>query len=727
MATFRHICDSVAVITLSNPPVNALSSALIQALQKALGEAIRDSAVEAIVICGDKGKFCAGADIREFNKPSQKRGPHLLLLTDLIESNKKPVVAAIEGVALGGGLELALGCHYRVAHVQARVGLPEVLLGILPAASGTQRLPRLIGIAAALTLITTGKYVPAREALKLGIVDKVVGENTVDEAIRLAKKVIGQPLGSRQLSTLPVQCPPNVEALLAEAMVKVKKQFRGAQSPQACIEAVRAAVHLPYTEGIKKEQELYQFLNATHEPRAQQYAFFAEREVAKWTLPSGASWKTVSPQPIHTAAVIGLGTMGRGIVTSLAKAKIPVVALEQDKRQLDIGSKAVMSLLDREILKMEQLGHTEATNSLGPVRFTLDYDELKDVDIVIEAVFENMALKKDIFRRLSVVCKPEAFLCTNTSGLNIDEIASVTNRPQMVIGTHFFSPAHIMKLLEVVRGCYTSSTTISTAMRLAKMLGKIGVLVGNCPSFVGNRLMRLYVEQAVFLVEEGSKPEEIDLALEDFGLAMGPFRMMDLAGLDIGWKARTEIGLTGPKLPIGTPARQRGSKRYSPLPDILCEQGRFGQKSGQGWYKYEKSGGRNAMPDPWLYNFLSEYRCIHNLKTRNITQEEVIERCLYILINQGFKVLEEGIASDPKDIDVIYNNGYGWPKHTGGPMYYASLVGLPVVLTKLEKYYEDNPDILDLKPSNFLKKLVASGTPPLKEWRSHLGSQSSKL
>nr|XP_033801439.1 peroxisomal bifunctional enzyme isoform X2 [Geotrypetes seraphini] len=727
MATFRHICDSVAVITLSNPPVNALSSALIQALQKALGEAIRDSAVEAIVICGDKGKFCAGADIREFNKPSQKRGPHLLLLTDLIESNKKPVVAAIEGVALGGGLELALGCHYRVAHVQARVGLPEVLLGILPAASGTQRLPRLIGIAAALTLITTGKYVPAREALKLGIVDKVVGENTVDEAIRLAKKVIGQPLGSRQLSTLPVQCPPNVEALLAEAMVKVKKQFRGAQSPQACIEAVRAAVHLPYTEGIKKEQELYQFLNATHEPRAQQYAFFAEREVAKWTLPSGASWKTVSPQPIHTAAVIGLGTMGSGIVISLAKAQIPVIALEKDKKQLNIGSKAVISLLDRETLKMKQLGHTEATNSLGPVRFTLDYGELRDVDIVIEAVFENMILKKEIFRHLSGICKPEAFLCTNTSGLDIDEIASVTDRPQMIVGTHFYAPAHIMKLLEVVHGRYTSSISISTAMQLAKNLGKIGVLVGNCPLFVGNRLMVLYLQQAIFLVEEGNKLEEIDQTLENFGLAMGPFQMMDLAGLDTLWGCHVEHGLARPEQSSGISTHHHSSKRYSQLLGILCEKSRFGQKSGQGWYKYEKPGGRKAMSDPWLHNFLSEYHGVNNFKTQKITQEKIIEWCLYVIINEGFKVLEDGMASGPEDIDVIYNSGYGWPKHTGGPMYYASLVGLPVVLTKLEKYYEANPDIPGLKPSSLLKNLAALGNPPLKEWRALLGSWSSKL
>ncbi|XP_030064813.1 peroxisomal bifunctional enzyme isoform X2 [Microcaecilia unicolor] len=725
MAAFSYICDSVAVITMSNPPVNALSSALIRAVQKAVEEAIGDFAVEAIVIRGDKGKFSAGADIREFNR--LERGPPLVSLIDLIEDSKKPVVAAIEGVALGGGLELALGCHYRIAHAQAYVGLPEVLLGLVPAAGGALRLPRLIGISATLSMITTGKYVQAREALKLGIVDKVVGENTVDEAIQLAKKVIGQPLGSRQLSTLPVQCPPNVEAFLDEAMVKVKKQFRGAQSPLACVEVLRAAVQLPYLEGKKKERELFQFLYTTDQTRAQQYAFFAEREVAKWTLPSGASWKTASPQPIRTAAVIGLGTMGRGIVISLVKAKIPVIALEQDKKQLDIGSKAVMSLLDREILKMEQLGHTEATNSLGLVQFTLDYGKLRDVDIVIEAVFENMALKKEIFRHLSGICKPEAFLCTNTSGLDIDEIASVTDRPQMIVGTHFFAPAHIMKLLEVVRGSCTSSTSISTAMQLAKNLGKIGVLVGNCPLFVGNRLMLPYIQQAIFLVEEGNKVEEIDRALEGFGFAMGPFQMMDLAGLDTLWRCHVEHGLTRPEQSTGTSNHCCGSKRYSPLLGILSEKLRFGQKSGQGWYKYEKPGGRKAMSDPWLHNFLSEYRDAHNFKTQYITQEEIIEWCLYVIINEGFKALEDGIASGPEDIDVIYTNGYGWPKHTGGPMYYASLVGLPVVLTKLEKYYEANPDIPDLKPSMFLKKLVAYGNLPLKEWQFHLGSQNCKL
>ncbi|XP_029462062.1 peroxisomal bifunctional enzyme isoform X1 [Rhinatrema bivittatum] len=727
MAAFRHISDAVAVITLSNPPVNALSSALLQAVHKALGEANEDSAVKAIVLCGDHGKFSAGADIREFGQPSKKRGPGLLLLCDLLEGSKKPVVAAIEGVALGGGLELALGCHYRIAHVQARVGFPEVNLGILPAASGTQRLPRLIGISPALSMITTGKFVPATEALKLGIVDEVVNENTVDKAIQLAKKVIDQPLGSRQLSTLPVQCPPNAEALLDEALVKVKKQFRGALSPQACIEALRAAVRLPYSEGIKKEKELFDFLYNTDQPRAQQYAFFAERKVAKWTLPSGVSWKTASPQPIRTAAVIGLGTMGRGIVTSLAKAQIPVIALEQDEKQLDIGRKAVMSLLHREILKMEQLGQSAAASQLGSVQFSLDYGELRDVDIVIEAVFENMALKKEIFRRLSAVCKPEAFLCTNTSGLNIDEIASVTDKPQMVIGTHFFLPAHTMKLLEVVHGRHTSSTSIYTAMHLAKTLGKIGVLVGNCPLFAGNRLIWQYMQQAIFLIEEGNKLEEIDQALEDFGIGMGPFRMMDLVGLDVLWKIETELGLMGPTLSIETLACQRGSKRYSPLLDILCKKKWFGRKSGQGWYKYEKSEGRNAMSDPWLHNFLSEYRGIHKLKTRFVSQDEVIDRCLYALINEGFKVLEDGIASGPEDIDVIYNNGYGWPKHKGGPMYYASLVGLPVVLSKLEKYYETNPDIPGLKPSGFLKKLVAKGNPPLQEWQSYLGSQSSKL
>ncbi|XP_029884641.1 peroxisomal bifunctional enzyme isoform X4 [Aquila chrysaetos chrysaetos] len=607
------------------------------------------------------------------------------------------------------------------------MGFPEVTIGLLPGAEGTQRLPRLIGVPAALDIITTGRHIPATEALKLGLVDEVVEENTVEAAICLANKVIGQPLGLRRLSLKSVPELPNMEAFLSEALVKVKKQGHGCLAPELCYQAVKAATEQPFAVGVQKEQELFNILLTSGQAQALQYAFFAERAVQKWTTPSGASWKSASPQPMCKAAVIGLGTMGRGIVTSLVKANIPVVALEQDLEYLNMGRKAVMLLLEREAMKMEQGAQTLDFHNPARLHFTVDFDLLCDVDLVIEAVFENMALKKEIFHKLSRICKPGAFLCTNTSALNIDEIASATSRPQQVIGTHFFSPAHVMRLLEIIYGHHTSPTTIATAMQLAKVLKKVGVVVGNCFGFVGNRMMFPYVQQAVFLLEEGSRPEAVDQVLEDFGFKIGPFRMSDLAGLDVGWRSRKGQGLTGASLPPGTPARQRHGHRYSPLPDLLCENGRFGQKTGKGWYQYEKAGGRTAKPDPWLHNFLSQYRDTHHINTRFIDQEEILERCLFSLINEGFDILAEGIASGPEHLDVIYINGYGWPKHRGGPMFYASTIGLPRVLAKLQKYSEAHPDVPGLQPSVFLKKLVAMGNPPLKEWMSYLSRQSNKL
>uniref|UniRef100_A0A8C3TDB7 Peroxisomal bifunctional enzyme n=1 Tax=Chelydra serpentina TaxID=8475 RepID=A0A8C3TDB7_CHESE len=718
---------AVAVIRLNNPPLNALSSAVVRALEQGVKKADADPAVKAVVICGTNGTFSAGADIRGFSSIQTGDRPSLTSVIDLIERSEKPVVAAIEGMALGGGLEVALGCHYRIAHAQAWVGLPEVTLGLLPGAGGTQRLPRLIGVPAALELITTGKRVLAAEALKLGIIDEIVEENTINAAIHLANKVSGQPLNPHRLSLKQVQSLPNMDAILSEALVKVKKQARGCLSPEMCVQAVKASVQLPFPEGIWKERELFNLLLTSGQAKALQYAFFAQRAAQKWTTPSGASWKTVSAQPIRKVAVIGLGTMGRGIVTSLVKAKMSVVALEQDQKQLEVGGRAVTSLLEHEASKMQWSGQRPDACDLALLQFTLDFGVLQDVDLVIEAVFEDMALKKEIFHKLSAVCKPGSFLCTNTSALDIDEIASATSRPHQVIGTHFFSPAHVMKLLEIIRGRHTSPITIATAMGLAKSIGKIGVVVGNCFGFVGNRMMAPYTEQAMFLLEEGCKPEEVDQALEGFGFNMGPFRMSDLAGLDVGWRSRKGQGLTGPKLAPGTPARLRGRRRYSPLPDLLCENGRYGQKNGMGWYQYEKPGARIANPDPWLHNFLIGYRVAHHIKARFIDKEEILERCLYTLINEGFQILDDGIASAPEDIDVIYIHGYGWPKHRGGPMFYASTIGLPRILAKLQKYSEAHPDIPKVQPSAFLKKLVSMGNPPLKEWMSHVGHQSSKL
>ncbi|NXC51869.1 ECHP enzyme, partial [Aleadryas rufinucha] len=461
----------------------------------------------------------------------------------------------------------------------------------------------------------------------------------------------GQPLGPRRLSLKPVPKLPDTDAFLREALVKVKKQARGCLAPELCCRAVQAAAERPFAEGVRRERELFRLLLTSGQARALQYAFFAERAVRRWAAPGGASWSSAAPQPVRSAAVIGLGTMGRGIVTSLVKANIPVVALEQDLEYLNKGRKAVMLLLEREALKMEGGAQTLDFHNPARLQFTVDFDLLRDVDLVIEAVFENMALKKEIFHKLSKICKPGALLCTNTSALNIDEIASATSHPQQVIGTHFFSPAHVMRLLEIIYGRHTSPTAIATAMQLAKALRKVGVVVGNCFGFVGNRMMFPYVQQAVFLVEEGSGPEAVDQVLEDFGFKIGPFRMSDLAGLDVGWRSRKEQGLTGPSLPAGTAARQRHGQRYSPLPDLLCEQGRFGQKTGRGWYRYEKAGGRTASPDPGLHSFLCHYRDTHGIETRFIDQEEILERCLFSLINEGFAVLAEGIASGPEHLD----------------------------------------------------------------------------
>ncbi|NP_001127606.1 peroxisomal bifunctional enzyme [Pongo abelii] len=723
MAEYTRLHNALALIRLRNPPVNAISTALLRDIKEGLQKAVIDHTIKAIVICGAEGKFSAGADIHGFSAP-RTFGFTLGHVVDEIQRNEKPVVAAIQGMAFGGGLELALGCHYRIAHSEAQVGLPEVTLGLLPGARGTQLLPRLIGVPAALDLITSGRHILADEALKLGILDKVVNSDPVEEAIRFAQRVSDQPLESRRLCNKPIQSLPNMDTIFSEALLKMRRQHPGCLAQEACVRAVQAAVQYPYEVGVKKEEELFLYLFQSGQARALQYAFLAERKANKWSTPSGASWKTASARPVSSVGVVGLGTMGRGIVISFARARIPVIAVDSDKNQLATANKMITSVLEKEASKMQQSGHPWS----GPKpRLTSSMKELGGVDLVIEAVFEEMSLKKQVFAELSAICKPEAFLCTNTSALDVDEIASSTDRPHLVIGTHFFSPAHVMKLLEVIPSQYSSPTTIATVMNLSKKIKKIGVVVGNCFGFVGNRMLNPYYNQAYFLLEEGSKPEEVDQVLEEFGFKMGPFRVSDLAGLDVGWKSRKGQGLTGPTLPPGTPARKRGNRRYCPIPDVLCELGRFGQKTGKGWYQYDKPLGRIHKADPWLSKFLSQYRETHHIEPRTISQDEILERCLYSLINEAFRILGEGIAASPEHIDVVYLHGYGWPRHKGGPMFYASTVGLPTVLEKLQKYYRQNPDIPQLEPSDYLKKLASQGNPPQKEWQSLAGSPSSKL
>ncbi|XP_030185416.1 peroxisomal bifunctional enzyme [Lynx canadensis] len=723
MAEYTRPRNWLALIRLRNPPVNAISTSVLHGIKEGLQKAITDHTVKAIVICGANGKFSAGADIHGFTAP---RKPAIVLghVVDEIQRNEKPVVAAIQGMALGGGVELALGCHYRIAHAEAQIGFPEVRLGLLPGARGTQLLPRLIGVPAALDLITSGRHILADEALKLGILDEMVNSDPVEEAIKFAQRISGQSLESRRLCNKPIQSLPNMDKIFSKALLKMRKQHPGCLSQETCVRAVQAAVQYPYEVGIKKEEELFMYLQRSGQAQALQYAFFAERKANKWSPPSGASWKTASARPISSVGVVGLGTMGQGIVISFAKAKIPVIAIELDKKQLETADGIITSVLEKEASKMQHSSHHWS----GPKpRLTTSMKELGGVDLVIEAVFEEINLKKQVFAELSAVCKPETFLCTNTSALDIDEIASSTDRPHLVIGTHFFSPAHIMRLLEIIPSQYSSLTTIATVMNLSKKIKKIGVVVGNRKGFVGNRMLKHYFNQSYFLLEEGSKPEEIDQVLEEFGFKIGPFRVSDLSGLDVGWKYRQGEGLTGPTLPPGTPARKRGNERYCPIPDMLCELGRFGQKTGKGWYQYDKPLGRIHKPDPWLSEFLSQYRETYHIEPRIISRDEILERCLYSLINEAFRILGEGIAAIPEHIDVVYLHGYGWPRHVGGPMFYASTVGLPTVLEKLQKYYRQNLDIPQLEPCDYLKKLASLGNPPLKEWQSLAGPPSSKL
>ncbi|XP_067113400.1 peroxisomal bifunctional enzyme [Osmerus mordax] len=719
MAQYTRISGSVALITLQNPPVNALSAVVRHGIVDTVKRALKDSKVNAVVICGQNGRFCGGADIREFAGPMS--GPPLVPMIHAIEAAQKPVVAAIEGIALGGGLELALGCHYRIAHSKARLGLPEVTLGLLPAAGGSQRLPRLIGVPAALDLITTGRHVSAAEALKLGIVDQVTEQNARDLAVEFALSVSGKPLGDRRLSTRPCPPLPDADEFFEGAMARVRQHARGAIAPVACVQAVRAAASLPYDRGMERERELMATLFNSGQARALQYCFFAQRVVGKWSLPSGARWDNSKARLVCKAAVIGQGTMGRAITVALAQAGVSVVAVETQEKQLMEAKQAVTTMLER---ASKRKG---VTPPLDLLRFTADLREVDGAELVIEAVFEDLALKEQVFHQLSAVCRPGTLLCTNTSGLDVDRLAGCTRSPELVVGMHFFAPAHVMTLLEVVCGPRSSPEAVATAILLGRRMGKVSVAVGNCPGFVGNRMLKPYLEQANFLLEEGATPEQVDQVLEEFGLAMGPFKMSDLSGLDVGWRVRKEDGLTGPGVDPSQPMRVRRGHRYCPLPDLVCEQGRLGQKTGRGWYQYEGPGGREARPDPWLHSFLEEYRTRHGLTARRVDQDEILERCLYALINEGFRILEDGIAAGPEDVDAIYVHGYGWPRHQGGPMFYAGMVGLGRVLEKLEHHYRALPDVPYLQPSTLLRRLVETGSPPMQKWREVIQNPRSQL
>ncbi|XP_033108305.1 peroxisomal bifunctional enzyme-like isoform X2 [Anneissia japonica] len=575
MASYS-VNNRVALISVDNPPVNALSHHVRQGIMDGLKKAREDSSVQAVVLCGSGRTFPAGADITEFASGLASKEPDLRLVCKTLDSFPKPVVAAIHGTALGGGLELCLSTHYRLALKSARVGFPEVHLGLLPGATGTQRLPRVTHLANAIDIIVSGRQVGATEAYDLGIIDEVFGGDMLPKALEFAQSIAGRPLAPRRVSSLPVKGREQASAIFEEARQKtMSRSVGGALAPITCIQAIQAAVEQPtFEKGLQREAELMQFLGESGQARAQQYAFFAERSVSKWQLPSGVSYKTAKPMPVKTAAVIGAGTMGIGISMALISSGIQVFLTEQNKEYLDRGVKTLRGLISSGV-KRKRLTEVQAKGLMSLLTPVLDYKSFSHVDLVIEAVFENMELKKKIFRKLDSICNPSTILASNTSTLNIDEIASVTARPDKVVGMHFFSPAHVMRLLENIYGKKTSPETIATAMHVGQKIKKISVLVGNCHGFVGNRLMGPYQKEACFLLEEGCFPQEVDQVLKVFGFRMGIFETTDLAGLDIGYKIRKELGLVGGD----GPERMRMRERYSPLADRLVEAGRLGQKN----------------------------------------------------------------------------------------------------------------------------------------------------
>ena len=680
----------VGVVTVNNPPVNALSRHVRAGLLECFAEAAGDDTTATVLICEGR-TFIAGADITEFGKPMAEPGYHEMMAA--IENHPKPVVAAIHGTALGGGLETALCCHYRVAVPSARVGLPEVTLGLLPGGGGTQRLPRLIGPQAALDAITTGTPIKACDAHTAGVIDAVIDDDgLLAGALVFARDRVAEGAVLRKVRDLNDKVTGVDPAIFAAARAQANKARRGFEAPQRCIDCVEAACTLPFEEGMAREQALFAGLVTGNQSSAQRHIFFSERAAAKVDdMP-----KDVKPLPIKSVGILGAGTMGGGIAMNFTNAGIPVTILETEQAYLDKGLAVVRGNYERSARK-GRFTAAQVDQLMGLITPTLDYADLADVDMVIEAVFENMDIKKEVFTKLDTATKPQCILATNTSTLDIDQIATITTRPDKVIGTHFFSPANVMRLLEIVRGAKTSYETLATMLAVAKTIKKVGVVVGVCDGFVGNRMIHKYAAQAQYLLEEGCLPQEVDAAVYELGLAMGPFAMGDLAGLDVGWRIRQGKGLPE-SLPEGA--------RDCAIADRICELGRFGQKTGAGYYKYEK-GDRTPHPDPEIEALIVNYSKEKGIKRRAIGRDEIVERLIYALVNEGAMILEEGFAQRASDIDVIYVYGYGFPTYLGGPMFYADTVGLAKVYRKVCELAEQDP--ASWQPAPLLKRLAAEG------------------
>ena len=683
----------VAIITLDNPPVNGLGLATRQAICDGVAKANADDAVKAIVITGAGKAFSGGADITEFGSPKATQEPNLLSVIKVVENSGKPVIAAINAVAMGGGLELALGCHYRVAQSGVKVALPEVKLGLIPGAGGTQRLPRAIGVENALNMIVSGEPVPVEllaSAPGQKLFDKVVEEDVLGFACKFAMMVqAARPLP--KVRELKVK-HDNPDGYFQFARNTVRAMAKDYPAPVKCVDAVESSIKKSFEAGMLHERELFINLMFTPESRALRHAFFADRACSK--IPDVP--ESTPKREVKSVGVIGAGTMGGGITMNFLNAGIPVIMLETKQEALDRGVGVLRGNYEAQV-KKGKLKQEKLDERMGLLKTSLDYNDFKDVDLVIEAVFEEMGVKQAVFTKLDEVCKPGCILASNTSTLDVNKIANFTKRPQDVVGMHFFSPANVMKLLEVVRGAATSKDVLATVMGIAKKIKKTAVVSGVCDGFIGNRMIEQYGRQAGFLLDEGCTPQQVDKAIEKFGFMMGPFRMGDLAGNDIGWAIRKRR------------ATERETMRYSKTADLLCEKGRFGQKTGAGWYDYV-AGNRKAIPNAEVEQMVADHRASLGITARKIADEEIVQRLVFALVNEGAAILEEGIANKPSDIDMVYLTGYGFPIFRGGPMKYADEVGLFNVVQAMNKF-ATNPldDGAFWKPAPLLAALAAEG------------------
>ena len=683
--------EAVGVITLDNPPVNAFSLSQRIGVSEAITAGLQDPAIQAFVICGSGRMFSAGADIREFDTGVAAESPTLSDLISLIEDSPKPVVCAMHGTALGGSCELSLACHSRVAVVGSRIGLPEVTLGIVPGAGGTQRLPRLIGVLPALDAIVSGKPMTAEKAHELGLVDNLADDldDLLEISVSVAHRLSVQPeppIKTRERDSHLLEAQNGPE-LFDNFRSRISRRARGFEAPFACIDCVEAATTMPFEKGLAFERETFLRCRSSNQSLSQRHAFFAEREVRKVR---GLRTET-SQIELKCAAVVGCVTMGSGIAMCFANAGIPVIVTESKQDMLDRGMEMIRKNYTSTVSKGRMSGD-EAEARLALIKPTLEFERVSEADVVIEAAFEDMDLKKKIFRDLDALCKTDAILATNTSSLDVNAIAATTQRPEQVVGTHFFSPANIMRLVEIVRGDHSSPEVLSTILNLTKRLGKVGVVVGVCDSFAANRMLYPYSRQAQFLIEEGAFPEQVDKVIYDFGFPMGPFALSDLAGIDVGWRIRQHREPNRPK-----------HLRYSDIADQLYKMGRYGQKTGKGWYQYEE-GSRTPIPDSEGLDLIIRTSRELGIDRREISEEEILQRCMYPLINEGARILEEGIAQRASDLDIVWLYGFGFPRYRGGPMFYADSIGLKNVYEAMQGFYEIHRDWLE--PAPLLERLA---------------------